>query len=1465
LRRGLLVAAFLISFLASKAQTITASDSVGCAPMVGVQFTGISGSTNISWNFNDGGVANILNPVHTFSSPGTYNVTYSATVNGSTVNEGITIKVFGKPTPKFTTSSAVKGCVPLLINFTNQSTGSGGSPIVEYSWAFGDGGVSNASDPSYFYTIKGQYSVSLIVTDANGCDSSVVVSNMITASQKPTVVITSNPDPISACTAPLTVTYNASSSTSGSPTGSALTYSWTFGNGNTSTSATPANQTYNSQGNYTVKLVVTDNNSCSDSTTKPISINNPKASFFVADTVCEFVRFDDLLSTPGTQSWDYGDGQFGVQDTHTYANPGIYFVKLTITSGSCVDDTIRKIVIKNTKADFSISPNYSCSLPQTVNITNTSLNAYTYTWSAYGKPTQYDVDLSDVTIRTPVITVSRADTNMYTIWDRDTVIQLTLIITSRQGCKDTIVVSWKDTVFRPTARYEPDVAEGCFPLTVQFSDSSLSNENIVSWKYLFGDGGSATSSSSGSATHTYTTPGIYYPKLIIVNSGGCIDTSYAIPIRVGSPPNADFTISPTTACIHTPIQFTDQSSATNNSPIDTWHYSTDNGFIMSSCYTDPNPSWSFTSATGPQDITLEVCSRGCCTQITKPNFITIKGPLMEYTAKMDCDTPDVINFVGNFQDAASWTWNFGDGTILSNSTSVNISHTYADTGVYNTSVIGFNPATGCAPDTFTLVVHVKHIVAEFVTSSVGCIDTAHVFDATPSINEATWGNNGYVWLWDDNTPPNITSSVTTTHVFTTPGIHTVTLIVKDFNGCESRITHTMRSSGVTANFTPDASVGCIPWNVQFTDGSVSDGTISSWNWTFGDGGSSSQTNPLHTYTDANATSFLVTLTVVNEFGCRDTVQDRLYPSKPIANYFLLSSNIGCEGDSVHFMAAINNYPGYSWNFGDGETSNVSSPWHVYDTTGTFNVSLTVTDAVGCQKTNTIPGIVMIQGVPQVGFMSSVDTLTERCYPLSVNFTDTSIANVFGYRIWDLGNGSPVVANQTVGTIYQLPGTYPVSLIVSTSFGCKDTIKKTITVMGPLADFTVAPTTICKGDAVTFGIKDTSDVAFYHWDFGDGFDTVGVSPVTHTYNIHPANGQLSATLVFWSADSSCAQTRSQTINVEQVIADFMRNNEVTVSDTAHCLGVPDVFNNTSVNASNYIWNFGDGSVSGLSSPSHLYNAPGTYNVQLAITNSQTGCVDTLRKKMVIYDLPVVNATGGDTCQGSPVQLNVTGGVRYVWTPSTGLSPSDTIANPIATPSQTTTYTVFIRDANNCQASDEAVVTIIQEPITVQWDTTIIIGQFVPLSFSGQPEYIYTWTPTDSLSCTSCSNPISHPLDDIQYTLTVTDKLGCFSVQSTYDIHVREETSIDVPTAFTPNGDGSNDLVFVRGWGIKRLLEFRIYNRFGELVFETTDLNQGWDGTYKGVPQGTETFAYTVKAETYIEGKIEAKKGFVKLLR
>lgn len=1448
-------------------QTIAVTHTTGCAPLVQDSFTGIIGNTGVLWDFGDGTSANTVNAVHTYASPGTYNVHYTA--NGG-VSQNLTVVVHGKPTPNFSATPPTKGCIPLPVTFSDNSSGGGGSPIVNWQWAFGDGGinVTNSANQTYTYTVGGQFSVTIKVTDANGCDSSLTIPNLINVSQKPTVLLNTTPNPPSACLPPLTVTFTSTGSTSHSTTSPTLTYQWNFTPSGTSTLSIPSPITYTASGTYPVKLTVTDNNNCSDSATVNVTIKNPHAAFVSNDTICMADTFVNLSTGGSVFLWNYGDGTPStVSPIHNYTAPGHYTITLTAFNGACQDDTTIAVYVEQPVANFSVTPTYMCSLPKVITVNNmsTPMGGSTFQWNTYDIYTQYQYNPSTSNLANPTFTITNLDTNRYSIYGLHDNDSITLTITTARGCTAHMKYFMPDSFFITTARFMVDKYQGCVPLTVNFYDSSHSKEPIVYYEYDFGDG-SPVVTGSANTSHTYTNTGIYYPRLIIHNSAGCLDTSYTIKIEVGRPPAANFSVTPTSICIGDSVTFTDLTPATDS--VDSWHYYGDGNFFASGCYGSPNSTWPFTHATGPQDITLEACFRGCCASSTQTAAVTVKGPLVSFVVNMDCSSPMTYSFTSTLDDVTGWTWDMGDGNTQAASDPV---YTYTVEGDYWVVLTGQNSTTGCNDYKDSVLIHPRNIKADFALDTLLCTGISHSFNASPSHAVYTYGNNGYIWLWGDGTHPDITSNTSVSHSFNPSGIYTVTLIVKDINECPDTVKKVVRAFSGTASFTYKHTI-CTIDSIQFTSTSTADTTITNYFWTFGDGGTSTLQNPNHVYNISipSTTTLACSLTITTALGCISTTTAVITISRPNAGFGTLSNPNICLGDSVKFNYAGSN-PGELWVFGDGATLNNGTvqPTHQYTVAGTYNVFLTVTDSVGCKDTRSNV-VVTVQNYPTPYISSPAFQTPNLCYPYQATFTDSSInANPASTpRSWDLGTGQTITPTANVGTIYSAPGTYTITLVEITSNGCKDSTKKVITVLGPSADFTLTPTTICKGQDITFTIKDTSDVFTWHWDFGDGKDTNAFSPVTHKFNFHPPGGSTNVTLVYWSDDSSCVQTKVYPINIYQVISDFDRNHElppvITKADTAHCMNIADHFYNVSTGDDSHGWVFSDGFTSSADSVVHTFAAPGTYSVELFIKNNTTGCVDTLVKQMIIYPPLTVTTTGDSICQGSSGQIGVVGGTTFDWEMPAGLN-DNTIANPTANPSSSTTYTVVATDLNGCTDTATAFV-YVQLPPNGDDDTvTIVIGQTATYSPVAGIGFTYTWTPTTDLSCTTCPNPSSTSTVDIIYTVTVTDKMGCFVQNYVFDVHVLPLASIDVPTAFTPNGDGTNDVVYVAGWGIKDLVYFKIFNRWGELIFETSDLKIGWDGTYRGVPQNTETYVYEASALPYIDSKPLFKKGTIKLLR
>src|SRR6185312_14708889 len=238
-------------------------------------------------------------------------------------------------------------------------------------------------------------------------------------------------------------------------------------------------------------------------------------------------------------------------------------------------------------------------------------------------------------------------------------------------------------------------------------------------------------------------------------------------------------------------------------------------------------------------------------------------------------------------------------------------------------------------------------------------------------------------------------------------------------------------------------------------------------------------------------------------------------------------------------------------------------------------------------------------------------------------------------------------------------------------------------------------------------------------------------------------------------------------------------------------------------------------------------------------------------------PTPTITGPQSiCAGSSVPITAGGGTTYSWTPAAGLN-STTAANVTASPAATTMYTVTVSNGA-CSSTDSVKVTVNPLPTGVACcSTTISAGSSTNLTIT--PTTVgdsYNWTPGTGLSCVTCPNPVASPLVTTTYMVTITNSTGC-SKQDTVIITVDEKCGeLFIPDAFSPNGDKENDVLMVH-YGCIQAIDFVIYDRWGNKVFETTDPAKGWDGTYNGQIMNSGVFVYYVNVLTYSGTNITQK--------
>lgn len=1478
--------------IAQPTANFTATPVSGCAPLL-VQFSDAStgGVTSWQWDLGNGVNSVLQNPSTTYATPGTYTVTLTATnANGSNTKTmtGF-ITVLSSPIVAFTTPDTA-GCPPLTVNFTNTT-----NPVTPgaatYNWSFGDGNVSTAQSPTHIYIASGIYSVTLTATNSGGCTQSFTKTNFIHVFAPP--VADFNVPAVDVCLPPATA--NFTTTVNGT---APYTYNWDFGDLTTGTGNNPSH-VYGATGSYIVTLIVTDANGCKDTVVKTafINIGATQASFTPPVGACLGSPFTFANTSVGatTFSWDFGDGgtSTATNPTYTYTTAGTYTVTLIAQSANCADTTIQTITVNpKPTASFSFAPLQPCPAPATIQFTNLSTNGVTYDWD-FG-------DGSTSTATNP--------THTYT---SNAPFTVTLIATNAFGCKDTLIISDSLKVNALTLNAGAMPQFGCVPLDVNFTSSRTTNfpsiatpypYNVANWQWDFGDGTPVSTDST--PTHTYNAVGVYTATLTITTVNGCstIDT---VVITVGPHPTAMFTSSPDTICMHSPVTFTNQ---TVGGVTYIWDFG-DGG-----ASTATSPTYTYANSSGTYTVILHAYNMGCEDTFMKQNLITVHPPTSKFSIIFDCDTPLMVRFIDTASiGVTSRLWLFGDNTTSTDSLPI---HTYATNGSYNVTLVTFNNIYGCS-DTLTLPIQLFNPAPTFVTADTAiCKHDSITFNLTYPGSALT-----YDWYVGNFALTDTTHDIGFT--FHQSGIYTVRVVVTDLHLCKDTFTRNnyVLVAKPDAGFKAIPTLGCSPLLVQFTDTStdVAGTNFVSHAWTFGNGNTTTVTTSGVSNLYNAPGVFDVSLIVTDNVGCIDTLTKQGYieARKPDASFYA-NDTTACIGQGVVFT---NSSTGVSvsaaWDFGDNTTSTNFTPVHAYTQTGNYTVTLIVTDITGCKDTLVRTNYINVSK-PQASFAMS-DTLAI-CPPLNVQFTNNS--NGAATYIWDFGNGS-TSSLQNPSAIYTTPGVYNISMISFNANGCSDTAYATAKVLGYAGGLTYTPLAGCSPLEVQFTANITN-VPQLIWDFSDGVTqpVTGGNTITHIY---ATPGAYLPKLIL-SDGAGCLNSSAgiDTIKVDGIDAGFIT--------TAPCINNQIIFTDTSFSyfspITSWLWNFNNGqAISTLATPNFTFANTGIYPIKLIVTNAN-GCKDTLVRNVTIYPLPTVTAFG-DTiiCLGDGAQLNATGANSYTWSPTANLScvncanpiaspatatkfvvlGTDThgcenkdsvqidlqfittstvgnsgqicndssfqlsasgaqtyhwtpaaslndpnIANPIATPNTTTTYTVLAYEGSCPPDSHKVTVGVLPLPtVNAGADQTLIAGNAVQLQGIGSNINTFLWTPSQTLSCATCSDPKASPQQTTTYILTGISKFGCKNYDSVTVFILCDKSQVFIPNMFSPNGDGQNEVFYPRGHGLQAIKTFRVFNRWGEIVFERNNIQlndetNGWDGKVKGKEVSTDVFVY------YIDG-------------
>ncbi|MGV3598677.1 MAG: PKD domain-containing protein [Bacteroidota bacterium] len=1249
----------------------------GCLPLI-IQFTDNSTGTGLShvWDFGNGNTSALKNPGAIYTQAGNYTVKLIVTdKNGAkdTVIKHLAVQAFANPNVAFE-ANTTNGCTGQEFSFTDTAIHSS-APITSYLWNFGDGSQSTEKNPKHAFLSEGKFSVSLIITDSNGCKNFLNKAAYIKTTLPAKVAFTSNSK--GGCTAPLHVAFK-----NNTPQQAGLNYNylWKFGNGDSSVAENPS-ITYHNKGNYDVSLTITDDNQCTTTLLSPthISIGATKANFTLENKKGCLPHTVYLKNTGtgipanATVKWLFGNGDSatGADTSYTYTTVGTFSITLVITSPEGCNDTLVKtdsvVTLASPTAHFAHTNPLSCNVPHTISFSSANTAANSWLW-----------DFGDGTTSTLKNPVKR--------YDSAGVFNVKLVITDANGCKGSSEKMRLARIKPLTATFSPPVKQGCAPLTTTFTNNSSAYYGIKKHTWDLGNG---ITSNANNITTTYTTEGIYYPRLIVEENSGCIDTFVFDAIKVGKKTNPDFKANKVSGCRKEmgAVKFTNLTNITNQH-VDSfvWNFG---GFTSK----ETHPFADFKANPGQHTVTLISISNGCADTITKQSYITVKAPIAGFSITEDPCLFDTTVFKNASYGGHIFDW-YVDGILVNKTKSFK---QYLQPGKHYLDLMVKDTATGCSDTKAHVFIINKPLTPGFTKSADSLCANNQVL-----LTDTTTGADSSFWKIGDQ--PTVKGKLITPE-FALPGVQHITLTVHGAYGCKYTTSQPKAIKVLGPDYTPiiTPNHGCFPLDAQLIKIGKSEHGVASATWSdnYNTINSLADTLPF-TFKTAmpkmNTNGIAVYLTVKDNLGCTVIKTAHIKMSQPVAKV-LPNKTLNCDNTVVEFAhdSAASMHSGklsYNWVYNDRTVYSVNRFSQQYFQNSVAKITLTVTEqGLGCSDSATTFIPVVVKKIT-AGFIA--DKTATTCPPLVSGFSDASIAEntTITASKWWFGDGATSVLPAPSKT-YFYPGQYTISYKVTDAQGCSDSVTEPakIKIGGPTGTYTIDRYNGCVPFTANFTAT-SQNAKTVNWDLGNGQlsngasasgsftlagtykpslvleDTFGclvVYPVKNpivglaaptpdfifsgkcahenftftnttdttqlpvnfewvftekeTYNSFNAertftntgkhNVQLKAI-----ATNGCIATKNHTVEIMQLNADFQISNTQICSNSA--LTTTD---NSQAQAGikNREWIWGDGQTDTAQNVAHTYTNPGNYNVSLVIEDNN-GCFDTTSapKNIIVFD-------------------------------------------------------------------------------------------------------------------------------------------------------------------------------------------------------------------------------------------------------
>jgi gliding motility-associated-like protein len=883
------------------------------APMI-VSFTDTTqGAIKWLWNFtgNPADTSSLQDPSFLYTNANQFNPTLTVTApNGCSITVTEPLNT-AQPTATIVMDTTLSPDATYCSDVTAHLSAISQDTLAQYNWNLGDGTSSNSPTPVHMYTQPGTYYISLSFVTNHGCTGVAAPIDSVIVYPKPQAIFTALDS--TPCTSNMTELFTNLDD-------SAAQFTWIYGDGSSDINNNVFHvHTYNATGQYTIQLVASTPGCPNDTATLVRNIVTTPIPTLTATNTCDTTRTTVLFNDTGAGGskyvWYYGDGNYDsstvflAQQTHTYAQPGIYMAILTGYYGSCVasSDSIPVFVLRPQHPVLAASIDSLCestSLPVTISGLDTNYQ------SIYnGSGTYYRIvswQYNDGSTFAP-----QGGTGMKTNYNGT--------IGNLKPGEDSLRVIIRSNYFncQDTSNYVPIIISGpiagftvqnhqCYPLPLIFTDTSKPSNGvpIVSWQWNFGDGDSATRTNNDTVMHVYAFPGNYNPTLTVTDSNGCSATAKLTAGNISiSGPKADFYWTPANTPLGSPITFYNSSTGGPGTSYK-WHFSSDG-------FTSTAPVSLNRTYTRPVSDTVQLIASngGCSDTVTQVVLVPKTTASFTYTTQYinqaNCP-PMVAYFVSTTFNADSLHWDFGDSSTAENNPIP--SHTYNAPGVYLVTLTAFGPGgmVVVCQDSVTVkgpfaVLHASLLEA--------CIPALETLSATTGLVSS------FIWDFGDGTVLGTTDSFAT-HTYIIPGVFNPHLVITDSTGCQVNFNlgQQIIMDSLHVQLGP-AILLCNPSTVSFFPKIYSMAADSlhevlALHWSFGTGQPGDTSNAYNAqFTYANPGVYPVQVFVQSPPGCAVTAMDTVEIASPFGMQYPDTTGI-CPGGSANLM--VQGAYNYNW-------------------------------------------------------------------------------------------------------------------------------------------------------------------------------------------------------------------------------------------------------------------------------------------------------------------------------------------------------------------------------------------------------------------------------------------------------------------------------------------------------------------------------------------------------------------------